>query len=86
MIARGGELFESARCVWCHGDAPGLIPTFLELTPEKHAIFNEIVLGGVLEARGMASFADVLSESDVEAIHAYIVDLTRQELRNQSGD
>lgn len=87
MVARGAELFDMARCSWCHSGSPGIVPNLLELAPEKHAIFKDIVLGGVLEARGMAGFSDMLSEADVEAIHAYIVERIRQELqRTQERD
>ena len=58
------------------------MPNLLALSPEKHAIFKEIVQGGALESQGMASFADVLSEADVEAIHAYLVDETRKRIRS----
>jgi quinohemoprotein ethanol dehydrogenase len=50
-----------------------LLPDLRELSYEKHQIFDQIVLGGVLQARGMASFSDVLSREDVNAIHAAIV-------------
>jgi quinohemoprotein ethanol dehydrogenase len=87
-IARGKELFGSARCSWCHtlDGEPGLVPDLLALTPQKHALFEEIVLGGALQAQGMASFADVLSRSDSEAIHAYLIDETNRRIEAGSRD
>jgi len=41
------------------------------LTPETHDAFNSIVLDGAYSYAGMASFSDILSKKDVEAIHAY---------------
>ena len=37
-----------------------------------HAIFPQIVLHGAFASKGMAGFADVLSGSDANDIHAYI--------------
>jgi len=47
------------------------------LTPQKHALFRQIVLEGALEQNGMAGFADLLSETDVNAIQAYIAAYSR---------
>jgi quinohemoprotein ethanol dehydrogenase len=80
MIARGEELFETARCTWCHVDGPGLVPDLFSLTPEKHARFKSVVYDGALKSRGMASFSDMLTEADVDAVHAYIVDETRKRI------
>jgi quinohemoprotein ethanol dehydrogenase len=74
VIAHGIELYRS-NCGRCHGmlTSKALLPDLRELSYPKHKIFNEIVLGGVLRDRGMASFADKLSKDDVEAVHAAIV-------------
>jgi quinohemoprotein ethanol dehydrogenase len=85
MVRRGGQLFHLHRCTWCHSGAPGIVPNVFALTPEKHRIFKDIVLGGVLEPKGMASFKDVLSESDADDIHAYIVDQTKREIELQEA-
>jgi quinohemoprotein ethanol dehydrogenase len=73
----GGELF-GQHCAMCHvlDDAPSGYPNLLRLAPGKHAIFDEIVLRGAFAARGMASFANEISEQDAHAIHAYIIDKT----------
>jgi len=75
MEMRGAMLF--GRCATCHG-ARGearlaAYPDLFRLSPETHAIFKDIVLGGRLSANGMASFADALTEQDVEALHAFLV-------------
>ncbi len=43
------------------------------MTQETHAEFKDIVLGGVRKEKGMASFADILTPEDAEAIHAYLI-------------
>jgi quinohemoprotein ethanol dehydrogenase len=73
QVARGGELFDRFRCTWCHSGAVGTVPDLFAMTPEKHALFEGIVLGGALESKGMASFSDVLSRKDVLDIQAYVV-------------
>jgi quinohemoprotein ethanol dehydrogenase len=45
------------------------------MQPGIHAAFEEIVLRGALVANGMPRWDDVLTQSDVEALHAYLIDL-----------
>ncbi len=75
MITRGRASFDRARCSSCHGVSgrPGLLPDMLLMSPETHEIFKEIVIEGLYRAKGMDSFADVLSTDDVQDIQAFIV-------------
>lgn len=57
-----------------YGSTP-MLPDLRLMTLEKPALFQDIVLGGLLENAGMSSFADKLSEADSDAIQAYIVSL-----------
>jgi quinohemoprotein ethanol dehydrogenase len=41
---------------------------------EKHKIFNEILLEGILEENGMANFSSILTEQEVNHVHNYIID------------
>ena len=50
----------------------GGYPNLWAMPAERHAAFLEIVRGGAFADAGMASFADVLSEQDAKAIHAYL--------------
>ena len=43
------------------------------MSPQTHDDFLEIVLGGKLAAKGMASFADILTPEEAEAIHHYVI-------------
>jgi quinohemoprotein ethanol dehydrogenase len=73
VVARGRDLYGES-CVRCHGvDAVGGVADLRWMTPETHAQFHEIVLGGILADKGMASFADVLDEEEADAIHAYLI-------------
>ena len=73
QVTRGRELY-GENCVRCHGvDAVGGVKDLRWMTPETHAQFMDIVIGGILTHKGMASFADVLSKEDAEAIHAFLI-------------
>ena len=74
QIQHGSELYGEV-CAVCHGiGAYGgpAIPDLRKMSDQTHRMFNEIVLEGVLEDRGMSNFSDRLSEADVDSIYAYI--------------
>ena len=72
-VARGEGLY-AANCALCHGNAArGGIKDLRHMSPATHGDFLAIVLGGSRAERGMASFADLLSEDEAKAIHAYLV-------------
>jgi len=82
-VSRGQQLFMQ-NCMTCHFNAPrGYPPDLRRLTPEKHAIFNDILLKGLLRPLGMPQWDDVLSVADVEAIHAYLISLAWDAFRAQ---
>ena len=83
-VRRGGELY-GRNCALCHGnEARGGIKDLRHMTAETHAGFQAIVRGGSRAAKGMASFADVLSEGDADAIHHYLI--ARANADWQGGD
>jgi len=69
-----GEVLFNRYCSRCHVFGRAVLPDLRRLTPEKHQLFYDIVLNGVLTPLGMGRFDDVLGRPDAEAIHAYIVD------------
>jgi mono/diheme cytochrome c family protein len=75
-VARGKFLYHR-HCFVCHGDAAvsgGMLPD-LRASPaiRDDALWNEIVLNGVLTDRGMVSFAAELDTNDAGSIRAYLV-------------
>ena len=73
VIDKGAALF-ARNCSLCHGQlARGGIKDLRRMSPDTHAHFDDIVLGGARQKQGMASFADVLSKDDAEAIHDYLI-------------
>jgi quinohemoprotein ethanol dehydrogenase len=72
-VRKGGEVY-ARTCAQCHGQlAVGGVKDLRQMTPETHAQFNDIVLKGVRVQKGMASFANVVSAEEVEAVHAYLI-------------
>jgi quinohemoprotein ethanol dehydrogenase len=80
-----GEVLYNRYCSRCHQLGRGVLPDLRRLTPEKHALFYDIVLKGLLKGAGMAQWDDVLSRNDVEAIHAYLVDESWKAFEAEQG-
>jgi quinohemoprotein ethanol dehydrogenase len=69
-----GEVKFVEECSRCHALGINVTPDLRRLNAGLHAEFKDIVLHGVLGAAGMERFDDILSERDVENIHAYLID------------
>ncbi len=79
QVQAGAALY-SAQCAVCHGqNAAGGVKDLRFLTPEKHAQFMDIVLGGKLKKEGMESFADRLTPEQAQAIHAYLISRAQED-------
>ena len=86
-IDHGMELYHEV-CTFCHGIAViggAAIPDLRKMSEQTHRMFKEIVLEGVLVDRGMSSFADRLSEKDVDDIYAFIVARSWQDYEAQEN-
>ena len=74
-VTQGRRLYHNY-CFGCHGDSAvsgRVLPDLRHMTPETHAQWQAIVLGGVRQARGMVSYSDLLSVDESAAIHAYVI-------------
>ncbi len=71
---RQGEIKFAEQCSRCHVFGPSVTPDLRNLAPAVQAGFNAIVMHGALASAGMGRFDDVLSQSDADAIHAYLID------------
>jgi quinohemoprotein ethanol dehydrogenase len=69
-----GEAKFVEECSRCHALGLNVTPDLHKLNAGLHAEFKDIVLHGVLAAAGMERFDDILSDKDVENIHAYLID------------
>ena len=83
-VHEGGIQF-AKYCEHCHGinAVAGALPDLRYASAEVHKQFKEIVLGGARQERGMPSFKDVLNESKVRAIEAFV--LSRAEESSHPG-
>ncbi|HVV66439.1 MAG TPA: PQQ-binding-like beta-propeller repeat protein, partial [Rhizomicrobium sp.] len=93
-IAKGFTLYHRT-CLVCHGffaQSEGETPDLRLMSRGVWESFDSVVLGGALEAGGMASFHDVVSKDDARAIKAYILqeahlawDAAHPKTKNESG-
>ena len=71
-----GDLLYHDICQFCHGAGArsgGAIPDLRMMSKERHNDYLAVVLGGMLQDNGMASFADILDAADAERIRQYII-------------
>jgi quinohemoprotein ethanol dehydrogenase len=71
---RLGEIKFVEECSRCHVLGLNVTPDLRKLNAGLHAQFKDIVLHGLLAPAGMERFDDILSEQDVDNIHAYLID------------
>jgi quinohemoprotein ethanol dehydrogenase len=81
-LNRGGLKF-AEQCGRCHALGPNITPDLRKLSPGMHAAFKDIVLKGAFASVGMESFADILDEHDVDAIHAFLISQQRSAYEEQ---
>ncbi len=84
-----GEIVYNEVCAVCHGLAVrsgGSIPDLRRMSEGTHEIFNQIVLEGLLSARGMAGFGDTITEKDSTQIHAYVRARAEQDRLYAAGE
>ena len=90
QVEKGEVLYYDYTCRLCHGkkaigvarqmDAAGsgrlhgALPDLRYMSPETHAQWHAIVLGGSRKHLGMPAFHDTISVEDSEAIHAFVID------------
>ena len=75
-----GERVYHAYCATCHGPgviSSGVMPDLRYMSQSSHDAWQAIVRGGAFQSRGMVSFADDLSVADAEAVHGYVIQMTK---------
>ncbi len=79
-VREGRDLY-SRYCLLCHGiDAVsgGVLPDLRYAGKEAHEAWEAIVIGGLYQAKGMASFADLINMDEAQKIHAFVVSEARK--------
>jgi quinohemoprotein ethanol dehydrogenase len=69
-----GEVLYLRYCSRCHAMGRGLLPDLRRLAPATHQAFNDIVVKGAYVSKGMARWDDVLSPTQAEALHGYLIE------------
>ncbi|MGE0115858.1 MAG: PQQ-dependent dehydrogenase, methanol/ethanol family [Steroidobacteraceae bacterium] len=82
-VQRGRGLF-TAYCIYCHVNSDRTGSADLRrMSSAVHSTFKDILLRGQRLPLGMPRFDDVLSETDADAIHAYLISSQWQAYQNQ---
>jgi mono/diheme cytochrome c family protein len=84
-----GFLEYSTYCVFCHGDGAvsgAVTPDLRALTPEKHAMWDAIVLGGMHWQNGMVGFGDELSKEQSDNIHHFVIERAHFALQDAASE
>ena len=87
QLALGKDVYMD-RCWFCHGDhamSGGIVPDLRYTSAEKHAIWDNIVLEGVLRPLGMPGFGGILSKEDSDAVQAYVYERTKLAYESQQA-
>ena len=85
-VQKGAALY-ARTCALCHGQqALGGVKDLRRMSPDIHRQFKDIVLGGARKDKGMASFADILTPADADAIHAYLIARANEDWGADKGD
>jgi PQQ-dependent dehydrogenase (methanol/ethanol family) len=74
-VARGRDLY-GRHCFRCHGVGAvtrGIYTDLRASTPETHQTWNDIVLGGTRQSKGMPTFADIIDVQGAQDIRAYVI-------------
>ncbi len=81
-LIQKGELQYRKLCIFCHGgfgkEHISAYPDLANMSKNIHDQFREILLKGTLRSYGMADFADILNENDVEAIHQFLINMQQK--------
>ena len=78
-LALGRRLFNQ-HCIVCHGvNAVGVgrAPDVRRATAATHAAWNAIVRDGARAPAGMPAFGGLLTQAEIDAIHAYAIERAR---------
>jgi quinohemoprotein ethanol dehydrogenase len=76
LVQHGKELYHQS-CFACHGadviSSSSQMPDLRYMSAQKHELFLQITLDGILHTRGMGAYKEWVSEEDAKAIHAYVI-------------
>jgi quinohemoprotein ethanol dehydrogenase len=86
-VHRGEQSYQRF-CGNCHGDVAvsgGVLPDLRYSSTLTNDQWFSVVLGGLLRANGMVSFAREISRGDAAAIRAYVIFRANQSLQTGAG-
>jgi quinohemoprotein ethanol dehydrogenase len=84
LVVHEGERLFTAYCSRCHVFGPSITPDLRRIDPAIRARIKNIVIDGERAPNGMGRFDDVLTEADVNAISAYLLEQAWQLYREEN--
>lgn len=87
VIALGSEVYHKY-CYMCHGVsliANKAIPDLRNLPPVFYDNWDAIVRDGMMSRAGMLGFGDVLSQEEIDATYAYVLDNAHKQRASEAG-
>lgn len=89
LAEQGRAIYYANGCELCHGieaiAGRGSVPDLRRLNAPRYELFSQIVRGGLLKANGMPIFADSISEEQLPALKAYILEQAWRGYREQQA-
>jgi len=78
LVLAGQGVWEAAGCELCHGNkaigGPGSVPDLRRTNSARFELYPQIVRGGLFTLSGMPEFKDIVSEEDLPALRAYVLE------------
>lgn len=89
LVRAGLGVWEMAGCELCHGNqaigGPGSVPDLRRIRAERLAMFPKIIREGMLTSLGMPDYREIVAESDLPALRAYILEQAWKGHLEQAG-
>ena len=90
LVKKGKAVWDANGCEICHGvnaiGGIGSVPDLRRIGEQRMSIFKEIVRGGILAPLGMPKFSDTISDKDLPALKAYLINSAWQAYEGKSID
>jgi quinohemoprotein ethanol dehydrogenase len=78
LALKGKAVWDATGCELCHGfkviGGPGSVPDLRRIGAARLGLFPQIIRGGLLTPLGMPDYRELVSEDDLPALRAYVLE------------